>query len=56
LGLRRSGAISPSREDLWPRIGPAAYTGPSRLKRSGPATRESRSIRVCLFASASNMN
>jgi hypothetical protein len=37
LGLRRSEAMSRCREGHWPRIGPAAYTGPSRLKRSGPA-------------------
>jgi hypothetical protein len=30
LGLRRSEAISGGHEGKWPRIGPAAYTGPSR--------------------------
>jgi hypothetical protein len=29
----------------WPRIGPAAYTGPSRLKRSGRLP-ENQLIRV----------
>jgi hypothetical protein len=33
LGLRRSEAISEGHEGKWPRIGPAAYTGPS-LTRS----------------------
>jgi hypothetical protein len=40
LGLRRSEAMSRCREGQWPRIGPAAYTGPSRLKRSRPGARE----------------
>jgi hypothetical protein len=30
LGLRSSEAMFHSREGAWPRIGPAAYTGPSR--------------------------
>jgi hypothetical protein len=40
LGLRRSEAISWTRERRWPRIGPAAYTGRSRLKGCGRAPRE----------------
>jgi hypothetical protein len=30
LGLRRSEAISGGYQGKWPRIGPAAYSGPSR--------------------------
>jgi hypothetical protein len=30
LGLRRSEAISGNHQGKWPRIGPAAYSGPSR--------------------------
>jgi hypothetical protein len=31
LGLRRSETMSGGHEGKWPRIGPAAHTGPSRL-------------------------
>jgi hypothetical protein len=34
LGLRRSEAMSGGPEGKWPRIGPAVYTGPSRLPRA----------------------
>jgi GH15 family glucan-1,4-alpha-glucosidase len=34
LGLRRSENTSGSHEGKWPRIGPAAHTGPSRCARS----------------------
>ena len=34
LGLRRSEGMSRVPLGQWPRIGPAAYTGPSRLKQS----------------------
>jgi hypothetical protein len=51
LGLRSSEAMFKSREGAWPRIGPAAYTGASRVRCSGRLPDE-RVIACATFADA----